>query len=86
MITEKAIAEAVMRKAIHAEADAEATRRVIPAATAAGEDAALSRRSPGAMWERPAVPITEEPLMTGHSLILPTTAENRWSLSAAQVR
>ena len=39
-----------------------------------------------ATWVKPAVHITEEPLMTEHSLILPMTAENRWNLSAALAR
>ena len=39
-----------------------------------------------ATWVKPAVHITEEPLMTEHSLILPMTVASHWNSSAEQAR
>ena len=73
---------------------AEAMRMDTPAAVmktdtpaeAAAADVVPSHLSQVLMSEKPAVHITEEPLMTEHSLILPMTAENRWNSSAVLVR
>ena len=60
-------------------------RRDIPAAATAEEDAERLRPLKGTQCrKKPAAHITEAPLMTEHSSILPMTVANRWSLSAAQ--
>ena len=69
---------------------AEAMRMDTPAAVmktdipaeAVAEDVVPSHLSQALMSEKPAVHITEEPLMTEHSLILPMTAESHWNLYA----
>ena len=68
---------------------AETMRKDIPAGAAAEAveaDAERSPHLPGAMWARPAVPITEVLSTTGRSSILLMTAANRWNLSAEQDR
>ena len=73
---------------------AEAMRMDTPAAVmktdipaeAVAEDVVPSHLSQALMSEKPAVHITEEPLMTEHSSILPMIVDSRWSLSAEQDR
>ena len=57
----------------------------IPVETVAA-DVVPSRLSQVLMLDKPAVPITEVPLMMVPSLILPMTGESRWSLSAVPAR
>ena len=73
---------------------AEAMRMDIPAAVmktdipaeAVAEDVVPSHLSQALMSEKPAAHITEEPLMTEHSSILPMTVASHWNSSAEQDR
>ena len=73
---------------------AEAMRMDTPAAVmktdipaeAVAEDVVPSHLSQALMSEKPAVHITEEPLMTEHSSILPMTVASHWNSSAEQDR
>ena len=60
-------------------------KKDIPAEAVAA-DAVPSHLSQVPMWEKPAVHITEEPLMTEHSSILPMTVASHWNSSAEQDR
>ena len=60
-------------------------RKDIPVETVAA-DVVPSRRSQVLTLEKPAVPITEEPLMMEHSSILLMTVASRWNSSAEPVR
>ena len=68
----------------------EITKADIPVETAAAVDVAEavdhSLRLQGATWAKHAALITEEHLMTEHSLIPLMTVENHWNLSVAQAR
>lgn len=55
-------------------------------AEAVAADAVPSHLSQVLMSEKPAVHITEEPLMTEHSSILPMTVASHWNSSAEQDR
>ena len=73
---------------------AEAMRMDTPAAVmktdipaeAVAADVVPSHLSQVLMSEKPAVHITEEPLMTEHSSILPMTVASHWNSSAEQDR
>ena len=62
------------------------TKKEIPvertAAVAVVEAVEHRALSPDATWVKPAVHITEEPLMTEHSSILPMTVASHWNSSA----
>ena len=78
----------ITRKVIPAGITAEATMTRKAPAAAPAEAAAADVERRHRLWkermsEKPAVPITEEPLMTEASLILLMTAGNRLPLSAA---
>ena len=72
----------IMRKVI----PAEDTKRDIPVEAVVVAAAVHRLLLQDAMWEKPAVHITEELLMMEHSLILLMTVENHWNLSAEPVR
>ncbi len=55
-------------------------------AEAVAEDVVHTHLSQALMSEKPAVHITEEPLMTEHSSILPMTVASHWNSSAEQDR
>lgn len=79
-----------MRRDIPAEAmkmdtPAAVMRKDIPVETVAA-DVVPSRRSQVLTLEKPAVPITEEPLTMEHSSILLMTVASRWNSSAEPVR
>ena len=61
-------------------------KKDIPAVTAVEADAVHTVPSQDVTWAKPAALITEEHLMTEHSLIPHMTAENHLNLSAVQVR
>ena len=72
-------------EAMRMDTPAEVMKTDIPAEAVAA-DVVPSHLSQVLMSEKPAAHITEEPLTTEHSSILPMTVANRWNSSAEPVR